>query len=105
MRGSADSGAGSYSQRSPKMSCGMFALPAPERGTGLVDVMSVALRRFRVVVRRLIRARLFLVDLPHEVVQERARAEPVARRIEPCIAECLLYGDEIMQRLLRGANA
>src|SRR5688572_22454532 len=97
--GSADSGAGSYSHRSPKMSCGTELVPVG-RVTGLVDVISVALRGLCEVIRRLVCAGLFLFDLPQQVVQERAGAEAIARRVEPRVAQCFLDGDEIVERLL-----
>src|SRR5207237_1301594 len=103
MRGSAVSGAGSYFQRSPKISSGIGAFPV--RGTGRVDVISVALRRFGVVVRRLIRAGLFLVYRPHQIVEQRAGAEAVARIVEPRVAERFLDGDEKMERQLRRADS
>src|SRR5438105_285791 len=102
-RGSAVSGAGSYSQRSPKISCGI-ALDPVALVTGLVDVMSVTLGGLGEVVRRLVRAGLFLVDLAQQVVQQRARAKAVATGIQPGVAEGFLYGNEIVKGLLGSWN-
>src|SRR5438309_1474184 len=102
--GSAVSGAGSYSHRSPKISCGT-ALDPVALVTGLVDVMSVALRGLSEVVRRLVGASLFLLDLPQQVIQQRTRSKAVARQIQPRIAERLLDGDKIVQGLLGAPDA
>src|SRR5258705_57533 len=102
--GSAVSGAGSYSHRSPKIRCGTELEPVA-RVTGLVDVISVALGGLSEVVRRLVSAGLFFFDLSQQVVQERAGAEAIARRVEPCVAQGFLDGDEVMERLLRGLDA
>src|SRR5438552_755406 len=103
--GSAVSGAGSYSHRSPNISCGIELVVAAGRAIALGVVMSVALRGLCEVVRRLVGAGLFFFDLPEKVVQQRARAEAIARRVEPRVAESFLDCDEVMKGLLRGSDS
>src|SRR4051812_6410460 len=103
--GSAVSGAGSYSHRSPNISCGIELAAAAGRATALGVVMSIILSRFCEVIRRLIRTRLFFLYLSQQIVEQRARTKAVPRRIEPRVAECLFNGHEIMQRLLRSSNS
>src|ERR1700693_2247511 len=69
--GSAVSGAGSYSHRSPNMSCGTELVLAAGRAMALGVVMSVALRGLCEVVGRLVCAGLFFFDLSQQVVQQR----------------------------------
>src|SRR2546423_6796736 len=104
-RGSAVSGAGWYSHKAPRISCGIEPLAAGGRAIALGVVISVALGGFCEVVRRLVRAGLFLFDLPQQVVEQRAGAEPIARRVEPGVAEGFLDGHEIVESLLRRADS
>src|SRR3954462_2119656 len=101
--GSAVSGAGSYSHRSPNISCGIELDPVA-LVTALVDVISITLGGFSEVIRRLVRACPFLFDLAKQIVQQRARSEAIARRVEPRITERFFHGDEVVQRLLRRSN-
>src|ERR1700686_2548738 len=102
--GSAVSGAGSYSHKSPKISCGIELVVAAGRAIALGVVMSVALRGLCEVIGRLIRAGFFLFDLAEKIVEQRARPEAIARRIEPRVAEGLFDGDEVVKRLLRRSD-
>src|SRR5207237_7093441 len=96
-------GAGSYSHKSPKISCGIEPGAAGGRATALGVVMSVALRRLGEVIRRLVRPSLFLFDLSQQVIEQRAGAAAIARRVEPRVAEGFFDGYEIMKSLLGGA--
>src|SRR5205809_5387826 len=57
------------------------------------------------VVRALVRARLLLPKLHQEIVQERRRAEPVQVRRKPVGTECLVQLHEVLDGLLRLADA
>src|ERR1019366_7466736 len=97
--GSALSGAGSNSQRSPNMSSA--------RGRPVVLLaggMSVALRGLAEVIRRLVRSGPLPLELPEEVVEERAGADPVPPGGEPRVAQGLLDRDQVLERVLRRPN-
>src|SRR3954453_11737712 len=57
------------------------------------------------VVRALIPARLLLAELHEHVVQERRRADAVTVRREPVGAERLVHEDQMLDRVLRYADA
>src|SRR5204862_3043456 len=57
------------------------------------------------VVGALVRARLLLAELHEHVVQERGGADAVAVRGQPVRPERLVYEDQVLDRLLRGAHA
>src|SRR3954447_3832299 len=57
------------------------------------------------VVGSLVRAGLLLAELHEDVVQERRRAEPVEVGCEPVGAERLVHEHEVLDRLLRLADA
>src|SRR2546423_2134422 len=101
-RGSAVSGAGSYSHKSPKISCGTEPLAAAGRAIALGGVISIALGSLCEIIGRLVSTGLFFLDLPQQIVEQRARAEAIASGIQPGIAQCFLDGDEIVQCLLGG---
>src|SRR4051812_43129469 len=130
--GSAVSGAGSYSHRSPKISSG--AGRPLERVAGRVfffaevkvgmDELSfegaalvahgrrrtapydlIGLSRFTKVIRRLVSAGLFLLDLAKEVVEQRGGAETVSGVVQPLVAQRFLHRNEELQGLLGSADA
>src|SRR3982750_952551 len=96
--GSAVSGAGSYSHRTPNISCGTELDPVA-LVTALVDVISIALGGFSEVVRRLGRPRLFFFNLTQQIVQQRARGRENPRGNDARIAERLFDSDEIVEGL------
>src|SRR5207244_11278190 len=57
------------------------------------------------VVRALVRARLLLAELHEDVVQQRRRAEAVEIGRQPIRPECFMQLDEILDGLLRLADA
>src|SRR2546423_2351394 len=104
-RGSAVSGAGSYSHKSPKISCGTEPLAAAGRAIALGVVISIALGSLCEIIGRLVSTGLFFLDLPEQVVEQRARAETIASGIQPRVAQCFLDCDQVVQRLLGGSDA
>src|ERR1043165_3907681 len=86
---SVDSGAGAYVQSA---------------GTGL---RSGRFSRsvIREVVLRLVRARALLAELHEDVVHEARRAEAVQVGRQPVGAEGLVHLDEVLDRVLGGADA
>src|SRR5581483_11907301 len=57
------------------------------------------------VVGALIPAGLLLAELHQDVVQKRGRADPVSVRRQPVRAERLVHEDEVLDRVLCGADA
>src|SRR5436853_7330494 len=86
---SVDSGAGAYAQSA---------------GTGL---RSLRFSRSVIgeVVLRLVRTRLLLAELHEDVVDEARRTDPVEVGRQPVGAEHLVHLDEVLDRVLRGADA
>src|SRR5947208_10683375 len=86
---SVDSGAGAY---------------VHSAGTGARSCR-LATSVIREVVLRLVRARPLLAQLHQDVVDEARRAEAIEIGRQPVGAEGLVYLDEVLDRVLRGADA